>query len=86
MSISSSHSASSRRLPFAAASDDQNAYQVFYPSWHARLLECGQTRLGRAARIAGVLLLFFVTSHRMLWIFFFIATKPFSRAQRTRSQ
>ena len=70
-------------LRLAAASDAQNAYQEFYPSWHARQLACGQTRLGRAARIAGVLLLFFVTSHRMLWIFFFIATKPFSRAQRT---
>ena len=33
-------------LRLAAASDDQNAYQVFYPSWHARLLECGRRGWG----------------------------------------
>ena len=62
----------------AAAFDDRNAYVTFYPKWHERLV----SGVGRVTRMAGALLLFFLSTHHMLGVFFFLPIKPLSRAQR----
>ena len=65
-------------LRVAAAFDDRNAYVTFYPKWHERLV----SGVGRVTRMAGALLLFFLSTHHMLGVFFFLPIKPLSRAQR----